>query len=509
MGKASEWYNAAYTRGRERDIETQLNSAEKPGDASSRGELPRATMVVLVVGVACLFSTLLIYSGTVISFLRFEHTELFVGTFAETTLLAGTLFGALFLGLSLAGKRLPLMLLGAGGGMLYLCCSLAFACFTWFGSLGDAPLIALSVAAAFGDVCLALAWGRICARFKIKRALVAVSVASMLSAGICFLYAVLPLPGVTVLFVLSSIAAVIIPLAFSGMALGDEDAAPERAETRTAAATIASLADVIVAPGLGLLVFAFVMAVMRTAFNESQSAYLAALALDAAALLAYTALRKKRFALRGGMHQTFLPLMAMVLLAATSISASVGSGSALVSFLTYALYALAAILTLATLCAIANAGEFSADLVFSTAVLLFCAASFAGQSFAGVLGDDLVHVAVTVTTTLYAFVMVLSSYMRRTREANDGPSGSERPEDEATPARSLDRCAQLAAAHNLTAREQEILAYLAEGHSGAYISDVLFISPNTVRTHIHNIYRKLDVSSREDILRLTKPTNTI
>ena len=38
------------------------------------------------------------------------------------------------------------------------------------------------------------------------------------------------------------------------------------------------------------------------------------------------------------------------------------------------------------------------------------------------------------------------------------------------PASSPDRCAQLADAHNLTAREQEILAYLAEGHSGAYIS---------------------------------------
>ena len=78
------------------------------------------------------------------------------------------------------------------------------------------------------------------------------------------------------------------------------------------------------------------------------------------------------------------------------------------------------------------------------------------------------------------------------------------PPSTPTPASSPDRCAQLADAHNLTAREQEILAYLAEGHSGAYISDVLFISPNTVRTHIHNIYRKLDVSSREDILRLTK-----
>ena len=95
-------------------------------------------MTALIVGVACLFSTLLIYSGTVISFLRFEHTLLFVGTFAETTLLAATLFGALFLGLSLAGKRLPSMLLGAGGGMLYLCCALAFAYFSWFGSLGTA-----------------------------------------------------------------------------------------------------------------------------------------------------------------------------------------------------------------------------------------------------------------------------------------------------------------------------------------------------------------------------------
>ena len=109
-------------------------------------------MTALIVGVACLFSTLLIYSGTVISFLRFEHTLLFVGTFAETTLLAATLFGALFLGLSLAGKRLPSMLLGAGGGMLCLCCALAFAYFSWFGSLGTALLIALAVAAALGDV---------------------------------------------------------------------------------------------------------------------------------------------------------------------------------------------------------------------------------------------------------------------------------------------------------------------------------------------------------------------
>lgn len=501
-----ECYNATHITGKGAAIEAPRNSTA--ASAGTGTSLP--AMTALVVGVACLFSTLLIYSGTVISFLRFEHTELFVGTFAETALLAATLFGALFVGLSLARKQLPFMLLGAGGGMLYLCCSLVFAYFSWFGSLGTTLLIALSVATALGDVCLALAWGRICARFRIRRALVLVSLASILSAGICYLYAVLPLPGVTMLFVLSSIVAVIVPLAFSGATRIDAPSGPEGAEGRTTSATITSLADVIVAPGLGLLVFAFVMAVMRTSFNQSQDAYLAALALDALALLAYTALRKKRFALRGGMHQTFLPLMAMVLLAATSIAASVGSGSALVSFLTYLLYALAAILTLATLCAVANAGEFSSDLVFSTAVLLFCAASFAGQSFASVLDDDLVHVAVTVTTTLYAFVMVLSSYVRRTRDlAWTGEQDAEAVHAETAPEQNVDRIALLAAEHKLTAREQEILAYLAEGHSGAYISDVLFISPNTVRTHIHNIYRKLDVSSREDILRLTKPATVV
>lgn len=36
------------------------------------------------------------------------------------------------------------------------------------------------------------------------------------------------------------------------------------------------------------------------------------------------------------------------------------------------------------------------------------------------------------------------------------------------------------------------------------ISETLFISDNTVRTHIRNIYRKLGIGSREDILRITR-----
>ena len=470
-----------------------------------------ATTTALTVGLGCLFSSLLVYSGAVISFLRFDGVEGFMGTFAETTLLAATLVGALFAGLALAGKRLSRVALSAVGGICYLCSTLAFALFAWFGSFGTASVVALAALAAFSNVSLALAWGRACSRFKIKRALLVTSLASIMSAALCYLYSALSLPGVTALFVMASIVAVIVPLACAEGARSDERApeADREAQSGTRPA-VASLMDVVAAPGLGLIVFAFVMAVMRTSFNQSQGAYLAMLALDAVAIVAYALLRKKRFSLRGGIHQTFLPLMAMVLLAATSIASTVGQGSGAVTYLTYALYSLAAILTLATLCAIANAGEFSSDLVFSLAVLLFCAASFLGQSFAGHLDDSMIHVVVTVTTTLYAFAMVLSSYMGRQREARWASDDAEPQAESVTrrdipePASAADPCERIAVTYKLTAREQEILGYLAEGHSGSYISDVLFISPNTARTHIHNIYRKLGVSSREDVLRMTK-----
>jgi RNA polymerase sigma factor (sigma-70 family) len=52
----------------------------------------------------------------------------------------------------------------------------------------------------------------------------------------------------------------------------------------------------------------------------------------------------------------------------------------------------------------------------------------------------------------------------------------------------------------LTERETEILQLLAKGLRYKEISDQLNISTATVRTHIHNIYEKLQVQSRTDAL---------
>ena len=56
--------------------------------------------------------------------------------------------------------------------------------------------------------------------------------------------------------------------------------------------------------------------------------------------------------------------------------------------------------------------------------------------------------------------------------------------------------------YNITPREQEIIAYLLKGRSVPYIRDELFISQNTVKTHIKHIYAKTDVSNRQELIDL-------
>ena len=48
----------------------------------------------------------------------------------------------------------------------------------------------------------------------------------------------------------------------------------------------------------------------------------------------------------------------------------------------------------------------------------------------------------------------------------------------------------------LSSREREILALTAEGRSSPEIARLLFLSTSTVKTHLQNIYEKLEVSDR-------------
>ena len=57
------------------------------------------------------------------------------------------------------------------------------------------------------------------------------------------------------------------------------------------------------------------------------------------------------------------------------------------------------------------------------------------------------------------------------------------------------------AASELTPREIEILQLVAEGHSNSKLARMLWVTEQTVKFHLSNIYRKLDVANRTEASR--------
>ena len=52
---------------------------------------------------------------------------------------------------------------------------------------------------------------------------------------------------------------------------------------------------------------------------------------------------------------------------------------------------------------------------------------------------------------------------------------------------------------SLSPREREVLALVAEGRSNKAIADALFVSPNTVKTHVASLLSKLRAESRAQL----------
>ena len=54
----------------------------------------------------------------------------------------------------------------------------------------------------------------------------------------------------------------------------------------------------------------------------------------------------------------------------------------------------------------------------------------------------------------------------------------------------------------LSRREREVAYRLAEGYSYQATADQLHVSLNTVRFHVKNIYRKLEVHNKAQVIRM-------
>ncbi|MEG0620442.1 MAG: helix-turn-helix transcriptional regulator [Raoultibacter sp.] len=82
---------------------------------------------------------------------------------------------------------------------------------------------------------------------------------------------------------------------------------------------------------------------------------------------------------------------------------------------------------------------------------------------------------------------------------NDKPTDAE-SDAQQEPGRWKTRCAAVAKDAGLSARETEVFFLLAKGRGIEHIQNKLFISGHTVKTHTYNIYKKMGINSREELL---------
>ncbi len=155
---------------------------------------------------------------------------------------------------------------------------------------------------------------------------------------------------------------------------------------------------------------------------------------------------------------------------------------------------------------------------------------FAGMALgttAGVAIDALVtmgDVQITVVAMLATLCLVvvaflvlpegvvtqLSSTMRTGRKereadhAGDEQNDASQHAEEPGAGRLEQHCAAVAKAYGLTPRESEVIVLLAYGRTLSIIARDLQIAKGTARTHIENIYRKLDVHKQQELIDLVE-----
>ena len=392
-----------------------------------------------------------------------------------------------------------------------------------FGS--NALAVAGGVLLAAGSVVLCVAWGVYMATYDMRQALFACALVVGLGALLRLAMTSAPTAFGIVMFAALGVVGVLTPcikavngaLDISEERVVAHDAEIERATAHagrraTGAGALSAaagarqglmrMAQVAGLAFVGLLVFAFATGSHRiTVFDDGT--YIEMVSdLVAAVIVLPLVLVKSDRPLIPLVYQVILPLTTLVLIILGAFpDGSAPREAALLG--TYVLLGAVAIVAMASLTAMAHAREFSPALIYSATIACFAAVAAVGIALGATElfdDDNGGPVLLVICTCYYAFVLavcVLQAWFGREREDKRSTRATT-----TVPAELTDRCEQVAKQGGLTPRETEVLCCLGRGHGITYVANSLVISENTVRTHVRNIYHKLGVSSREELLKL-------
>lgn len=96
----------------------------------------------------------------------------------------------------------------------------------------------------------------------------------------------------------------------------------------------------------------------------------------------------------------------------------------------------------------------------------------------------------------------LPSVVTSDSEASGGVSAA--GVQQVQPGRWSRQCNLVVSKYGLSPRESEVLKMLSRGRDAEYIAAVFVISPHTAKTHIHNVYKKLDIHSQQDLISMVE-----
>lgn len=393
---------------------------------------------------------------------------------------------------------------------------------TFYGMAADVVVRTAAGVQAVGfasGICCAfllIEWGRYFARYDVRQALLAaclvLGTCALINWALSFLPAI-PLITINGLMLVSGAG-------FPALSLARRQPGPSQSPSATEVEPInpkgllTRFSSVLMPALIGMALFAFFMGVSPIkVFGLVHAEVLGTLVASAA--LVPVCLLKPKQPLIHFLYETLLPVaaVAIMLLIAVPLPWLKTSGVLLIGI--YVFFSTAALLALALGIGSAHSGEFPSDLVFAALTFAFAVLTLAGLAFGSGLSESMPeHTAPPFIVALYCAYLLLTPVLKHARtglgdnSAEDAaaPGGEEEaagPTSGPAPADVVEaRCDELAATYKLSPREREIVAYLGRGHTSAFVAKTLVISENTAYTHARNIYRKLGVKSKEELIQL-------
>ena len=148
--------------------------------------------------------------------------------------------------------------------------------------------------------------------------------------------------------------------------------------------------------------------------------------------------------------------------------------------------------------------------IFGWTRLVFRAAAFSGVALGGWLLHqtwfaESANLVACMLMTVLTVMLFMNALTARDFSLFVRPMKVEGEVALPVPEASIDeKCKVLADEFGLSRRELDVLQLLARGRSLAVVEEQLYISNSTARTHTRNIYRKLDIHTKQELIDLVE-----